>query len=509
MNVKALQILVGDVRCGVLFQYAMPGAPTVNRFVADEKFIELGEEQPLLSASFLAEDPAEQTALWRDVRADVFNGEQSKDGKGSWLLPAFFQNLLPEGVFRKHMAEIRGCEPDDFFELLAACGKDLPGNVYALPVALERDELATLVTQDADALEMTVTAEPMPQGVSVSGVQPKIGVIFENGRYVARTKDRDRDTHIIAKLPVMSYPLLPEVEELSLRLARAAGVHTCEAYLEPLSKLAAQHNYELGDVYGTTNFLAVVRFDRTSEGRVHCEDFAQVLGVQPDDKYTTQVSYANVALALLGHPDMGEAAVHELLRRIMVNELLGNPDMHLKNIGVRYPAPGRVELSPAYDIVAHRLYQPIKGHGLRLLPLDVEKELRESGNNAFVQAATEKPRLTPAVLRVFCDFLGIPERPASRAVTECVHRAIETWPALIHESRLAETQKNGLLNNFLAHPHVQSAQHRAARKAKSLSPQEAAQMLAKWEQQAQHEGGTNAPPAPPPLPPAPPTRPTL
>src|SRR5690606_30102965 len=186
-----------------------------------------------------------------------------------------------------------------------------------------------------DALEITVTAEPLEEGVSLSGVQPKLGVLKAGDRYVGRTKDQD--THIIAKLPVVAYPLLPEVEELSLRLARAAGVDACEAYLEPLGKLAAQHHYDLGHVQTTTNFLAVVRYDRRPGARVHCEDFAQVFGVMPEDKYALQLSYLSVAAVLLSRPSLGEAAVHELLRRIMVNEMLGNPDMHLKNLGLWYP----------------------------------------------------------------------------------------------------------------------------------------------------------------------------
>lgn len=41
-----------------------------------------------------------------------------------------------------------------------------------------------------------MTAEPLDDGVSLSGVQPKVGVIKEGGRYVGRTKMQD--THIIA-----------------------------------------------------------------------------------------------------------------------------------------------------------------------------------------------------------------------------------------------------------------------------------------------------------------------
>jgi serine/threonine-protein kinase HipA len=105
--------------------------------------------------------------------------------------------------------------------------------------------MARYVTQNQYSLEMSVTAEPMEEGVSLSGVQPKVGVIKQGDRYVGRTKDHD--THIIAKLPVVGQPRLPELEHLSLQLAATSGVTVCETYLEPLAKLAVQHGYDLGD----------------------------------------------------------------------------------------------------------------------------------------------------------------------------------------------------------------------------------------------------------------------
>lgn len=444
MNVKALEIRIGQLRAGVLFQYAQEGAQTINRFVADRTLID-NAQAPTISLSYLAESEQDQALLWQDYRSPLFNGHLSKD-RQTWLLPAFFQNLLPEGVFRDQIAQLRQCAPDDHFELLAACGKDLPGNIHALPAQLSRQELGYYVTQDADALEMTVTAEPMEDGVSLSGVQPKLGVLKEGDRYVGRAKDQD--TRIIAKLPVLAYPLLPEAEDLSLRLARIAGVNACEAYLEPMGKLADQHHYDLGDEQTQTNFLAVVRYDRQANARVHCEDFAQVFGIMPEDKYSTQISYLAVAAVLLSRPSLGEAAVHELLRRITVNEMLGNPDMHLKNLGLWYPDGRKPELPPAYDIVAHTIYTPVTGHGLRILPEALEATLRPRDVDG---KRAKKIALTPGVLRLFCNQLGIAERPAIKAVTDCVRAAYQSWPEMIEASSLTQGQKAKLQAHFLKH----------------------------------------------------------
>ncbi|VTU25946.1 type II toxin-antitoxin system HipA family toxin [Variovorax sp. RA8] len=463
MNVKALGIFLGSLRIGVLFEYAMPGAEVIHRFVADEDFARR-RDAPVLSTSFLADTPEQQAAFWLDVRAIPFNGRASRRDR-SWLLPAFFQNLLPEGVFRDRIAEMRQCDPRDHLEMLAACGLDLPGNVYARPLELTRDELARYVTQNNDALEMSVMADPMEEGVSLSGVQPKLAVLKEGGRYVGRTKEHD--THIIAKLPVVGQPRLPELEYLSLRLAAAAGVSVCEAYLEPLETLAVEHGYDLGDVDARTRFLAVVRYDRSPQGRIHCEDFAQVLGVMPEDKYTGEMlagstgtrgeraSYLAVAAVLMSEPSLGEPAVHELLRRLMVNELLGNPDMHLKNMGLRYPDGVTPEFPPAYDIVGYAAFARNSGHALAIVPPAIAPRDKLEPN--------AKPSLSPAMLRVFCERLGIAEKPAASALRACVKAAVASWPALIGGSDLTARQKELLLAHFEGHSAVRSLQRRAAR----------------------------------------------
>ncbi|MBO1111022.1 type II toxin-antitoxin system HipA family toxin [Bordetella petrii] len=444
MNVQALAVFIGARRVGVLFRYSMPGAEVVTRFVADDAFARQADA-PVVSAAYLAESPADQAAFWADVRSEPLNGRHSP--QNGWLLPAFFQNLLPEGVFRDHVARIRGCDPKDHFEMLAACGADLPGNVYARPVELSRDALAHYVTQDQDALEMTVTADPMEQGVSLSGVQPKLGVIKQGERYVGRT--RDHDTHIIAKLPVVGQPLLPELEDLSLQLARAAGVEICQAYLEPLEKLSAEHGYDLGDADARTRFLAVVRYDREPGRRIHCEDFAQILGAMPEEKYRA-ATYLDVAAALLAFESLGEPAVHELLRRMVVNEMLGNPDMHLKNMGLVYPDGRTPRLAPAYDIVGYAAYQACQGHALHIVPPAMQPRRRKG------QDAGAKPGLSPAMLRAFCAGLGIPEKPAARVVGDCVKAAHAQWPALIAASALTARQQQNLLTHLHAHPMVKS-----------------------------------------------------
>lgn len=451
MLFRALAINIGTLRVGTLFKYGTDDP--IIRFVASDDYIDL-PQPPTLSLSMQAADPAQQRAFWADVTQPVFNGSYSAK-KDAFLLPAFFQGLLPEGVFRDHIAAERKCEPDDHFEMLAATGRDLPGNVSARPVELDFQEVAHLVTQDADSLEMSVVAEPMEDGMSVSGMQAKLGVLKEGDGYVARTKLQD--THIIAKLPVVGYALLPELEDLSLRLAAAAGVTVCEVTLEPLEKLAVEHNYDLGDeTTGKTNFLAVTRFDRSPGGRIHAEDFGQILEIQPENKYRS--SYFDIAAVMLDEPTLGEPAIHELLRRITVNELLGNPDMHIKNIGVLYLDGVSPTLSPAYDIVAYSAYNNRQGHGLYIIPPELLPPPPKD-------KPAPKQRLSPTILRRFSENLGLPEKPLATVVMQTVQNAVKAWPQMIEESKLTARQKENLLAFFNSQPMVASARARLERHA--------------------------------------------
>ena len=108
--------------------------------------------------------------------------------------------------------------------------------MYVQQAPLDRKSVAEVVTQGNDALEMTVTPVPLPEATSLSGVQPKLSLVQERGRYVARTKDA-KGVHIIAKLPTVEYPLLPQTEELSMRMAAACGVDVCHVELAPLENI--------------------------------------------------------------------------------------------------------------------------------------------------------------------------------------------------------------------------------------------------------------------------------
>lgn len=439
MNVRTLEVFIGEQLVGLLFQYG-EGPATITRLLPDDSYW-MDDNAPRLSWSAVVDDHDARRAFWTNPATNpFFNGAGGR-------LPSFFQNLLPEGPLRRHLENIRQCDKDDHFEILAACGTDLPGNVYVRPAHLDREKLAAVVTQKTDALEMTVTADPMADATSLSGVQPKLSLVEKGGRYVARTKDTD-GIHIIAKLPTVEYPLMPEVEELSLRLAQAVGVAVAKAKLAPVELITADNPFALED---QRMFLAVERFDR-ADGRdhIHCEDFAQILGIPPEEKYShPYASYGNMALVMLESMGMGSDAVCELLRRIAVNEMLGNYDAHVKNFGVIYRDGRKPELSPAYDVVAYACYIKGHGHGLR-----------------FATDGHKGLRLSPATLQDFCNASGFIQPLATKTVSDTVRAACKIWPNMIQNSILPGRLKERLLYHFFNVDAVAKWRNRMARAIK-------------------------------------------
>ncbi|CAN5406165.1 hypothetical protein BH11PSE7_BH11PSE7_23870 [soil metagenome] len=490
MDLRILEVSLGNPvqaggeLVGHLFLYGKDQPNGVLRYVPAGSYV-ANDNRATLSLLY-TDETAEETRLHlQDIVAAEFNGQRQANGPVSqaglapMLLPAWFQNLLPEGAFRKHIAEIRHCAETDYFELLAACGADLPGAVFAVPVKDAGAELMRrLVTQDQDALEASVVEIPLVEGISLSGIQPKLGVNRDGqGRYVARTK-LSESTHIIAKLPVVDYPLMPEVEHLSMQLAGLAGVNVCATELVPLERLVAAHHYDLGDPdLGTTNFLAVPRYDRQGASRVHAEDFAQALGFMPFAKYTNEVSYATLMRYCMAFESLGEAAVLELLRRIAVNELIGNADCHLKNIGVYFPDGHSPQLPPAYDIVAHHVYNGALGHALYLLPPARQKALdatqHQQFESEFMKARGRPPKpnerpaqklllLRPSTLKALAEEVGLPYKIFQATADALVTAAVGSWPEAIDASSVTPMQKQKMKALLARHPAAQAVLRRKA-----------------------------------------------
>src|SRR4030065_133312 len=89
----------------------------------------------------------------------------------------------------------------------------------------------------------------------------------------------------ISNPPPPSHPNVPANEYTMMRLAAAVGIQTPEVKLVKLDDVDLRGLTGLSVPQWETWAYAIKRYDRTAEGRVHVEDFAQVFNVYADQEY--------------------------------------------------------------------------------------------------------------------------------------------------------------------------------------------------------------------------------
>ncbi len=258
----------------------------------------------------------------------------------------FFSNLLPEGHLRTYLAERAGVKPVREFFLLWVFGMDLPGAVTIRPAdgeAWPLDDHDTADDGDRDDHHNNALR------FSLAGVQLKFSAIDEAvGGLTIPAKGIGGSW--IVKLPSRKFAGVPENEFSMMTLARLIGMDVPAIRLVDIDAIR-----NLPDGIGTLKgqALAIERFDRLPGGAVHMEDFAQIFGVYPEEKYE------NASARSIGRvigAEGGEADVAEFIRRLTFNTLIGNADMHLKNWSLIYPDRRHAALAPAYDFISTIAY---------------------------------------------------------------------------------------------------------------------------------------------------------
>lgn len=312
-------------------------------FAFTQEYIE-NSERPILSLGF------------KDTLGGLitdFNATQTR------LIP-FFSNLLPEGEMRNYLGERANVNPDREFFLLWVLGQDLSGAVTVEPA--DGEALLPNVNEPTD------DEESQKEGAlrfSLAGVQLKFsGVKNASGGLTIPVSGAGGAW--IVKLPSSRFDLVPENEFSMMELARKIGMDVPETSLINIQDI---ENIPTGiEQFGNQAFV-IKRFDRNDDGSlVHIEDFAQIFGVRPVDKYkkATMRRIANV-IGIEGQ----ESDIEEFIRRLVFNALIGNADMHLKNWSFIYKDPQMPSISPAYDFVSTIPY--IKDNSMAL---KVSKSIR-------------------------------------------------------------------------------------------------------------------------------------
>jgi serine/threonine-protein kinase HipA len=395
---ETLDVHLGARRIGTLTNLANDR----NVFEFDEEFV-ADPHRETLSLSFLDE----AGNITRPTRIP-----QTK-------LPPFFSNLLPEGHLRSYLAEQAHVSEQRDFPLIWILGEDLPGAVIARhperiapPPADEDISSAIEAERNASALRF-----------SLAGVQLKFSAVLEaDGGLTIPV--HGQNGHWILKMPSPTYKLVPENEYSMMAFARAVAIDVPENHLiDPTAvrNMPSEIRTDLGQAF------SIRRFDRAGNRRIHTEDFNQVFGQYPADKYKN-VSYGNMLSNIWRV--MGENQAREFIRRLVFNIGIGNADMHLKNWSIIYRDGRTPELSPAYDYVSTIAY-----------------------------IADDKPALTMArtrewrsidedLLTRYARKSDTPRRIVLRSAREMVDRMHATWPAIQDELIIPQAMRDQITDHM-------------------------------------------------------------
>jgi len=268
----------------------------------------------------------------------------------------FFRELLPEGRMLTRLAQQAGLAEQDVIGLLRVYGRDVAGALQIwdpdVPGEPKQPALEPLSSAGVAGLLEHVQDNPLgnkPSGgkTSLAGVQDKI-VLARTGEGWNRVLDGWPSTHIL-KPQARDYPTAIYDEEFGARFAQAAGLTSFPTWIEEFAGVPA---------------VVIERYDRSPDapqGRIHQEDFNQVLGAagnQKYQKYGGKVSLERIARVFSGTGD--HDSLERLFKLVVVSVAVGNLDMHAKNLSLLHLPGGAMTLSPAYDVVP-QAHQPNDG----------------------------------------------------------------------------------------------------------------------------------------------------
>ena len=339
-------------------------------------------------------------------------------------------NLLPEGSLREFIALGLKVHVDNEFHLLAALGEDLPGALVARPLepdAVPDNVLAVLCGKnDRSTGAIRFGSTDWINRFSLAGVQMKFSMKGKNGRYTLSSQAGVSGDWII-KTPSTRHKDVPGNEYTSMALAALVDVE--------IPEIALVHAHQLDNLPAInwpdeSQALAIKRFDRDRDRRIHMEDFAQVLVKYPHEKYDC-ASYAQIARILYTFSGDPLADVQQFARRLLVNILLGNGDAHVKNWSLLYKDPVTPRLSPAYDIVATHVY--VDGERHFALNLGKTKDWYQVCLSHF---------------QVWSKKADLPWRAIKPHLDDVMDKARDQWPSALRKLPMNDSHKRRLVQHW-------------------------------------------------------------
>lgn len=407
MKVAALRLSLHGVTVGHVGGYR---EGLKNVLSLDPAFVE-NKSRPSLTLSFFHQEDFERASR-------VFPACTRQQ------LHPLLSNLLPEGALREILAQRLKIHQMNEFPLLAHLGADLPGALVAEPVAA--DDIPDYAFGDWGRLDrIAVDIEPRKAHFSLAGVQMKFSMHKKDGRYILSDSNTPGDW--IVKTPSTTHAHVPLNEFTSMQMAAAIGVVIPEIRLVELSSLDRLPEIKLPD---EPYAYAIRRFDRSDDGRIHTEDFAQVTFTYAAQKYERH-SYEDIGRLLYRYGYSGQKDAVQMALRLLANILLANGDAHKKNWSLIYPNGVNAYLAPAYDILSTKVYMHDETDFA--LSLGGTKRWYEVNMDNFERWARRA---------------DIPYSAIKYNLSIAMSAARDLWPVMLNESPMNELHKKALKQHW-------------------------------------------------------------
>src|SRR5574344_2117045 len=203
---------------------------------------------------------------------------------------------------------------------------------------------------------------------SLTGVQPKLSLHLNNHEGSHRLTIVGLWGNYICKPHTSQYPMMPEVEDLTMHLAELAKI---EVVPHTLFRMADD-----------TLCYLTRRIDRTADGeKIAMEDMCQLTERQTEYKYKS--SYEKIGKTIKQFSSLSKMDVTNYFEVLLFSWLTGNNDMHLKNFSL-YEPKDAIRLTPGYDLLNAAIINPKDDEELALTLNGRKKKLQRED---FIKAA--------------------------------------------------------------------------------------------------------------------------
>jgi len=280
-----------------------------------------------------------------------------------------------------------------------ACARKIFGSDAAPILPYTRDNMSELA-------RMVIRTS-----ASVTGVQAKMSLDVNRGgkNEPAKFTIVGLWGKYIFKPQSGKYPCLPELEDLTMKMAESAHIRTAR---HTLIRLA---DGELG--------YLTLRMDRGPKGeKISMLDMCQLSNRLTEHKYYG--TYLQLAETIKKYSSAPMLDVQRFWEVVLFSWITGNSDMHCKNFSLLDTGGGEYALAPAYDLLAVLLADPEDSEEMAM-SFAVGGEKSGFDRSTFVTAFIQS---------------GIPAAVANKMI-ERMKGHLPEWEKLIAQSFLPERMK--------------------------------------------------------------------